>query len=105
MSGGPENLGRSSAAFGISAAITALFNTALACAKDAYHPLTILMNKIAGHNWTTQALADMFLFVGLGSILLRTRAAEKISSNRIISFLTAAVVVAGIGLFAWYALY
>ena len=70
MSADTPRLGHASAAFGMAAAITALFNTALACAKDAYHPLMNLMNAIAGHNWTTQGLADVVLFVGLGLIFL-----------------------------------
>ena len=36
MSADNTKLGRASAAFGMAAAITALFNTALAWAKDAY---------------------------------------------------------------------
>jgi len=105
MSGDTAKLGRNSAAFGLAAAITALFNTALACAKDAYHPLTILMNEIAGHNWTTQGLADVLLFAGLGLIFSRVNVGERIASGRLVSFLVASVVIAGGGLFAWYALF
>ncbi len=105
MSADTANLGNASAAFGLAAAVTALFNTALACTKDAYHPLNSLMNKIAGHNWTTQALADVLLFVGLGLIFSAIRVAKKMKPNRLISFLVAAVMIAGAALFAWYALY
>jgi hypothetical protein len=105
MSGNAAKLGRTSAGFGMAAAITALFNTALACVKDAYHPLTNLMNAIAGHNWTTQCLADVILFGGLGLILSHTRAAENVPPNRLISFLALVVVIAGVGLFAWYAVF
>lgn len=105
MSADTAKLGRSSAAFGMAAAITALFNTALAWVKDAYHPLTNYMNAIAGHNWTTQALADVILFAGLGLVFSGTHWAERVPPNRLISFLVAAVVIAGVGLFVWYALY
>jgi len=105
MSADTANLGNASAAFGVAAAVTALFNTVLACAKDAYHPLNDLMNGLAGHNWTTQALADVVLFVGLGLILSAIHVAEKMKPNRLISFLVAAVIIAGVGLFAWYSLY
>lgn len=104
MNGDTAKLGRNSAAFGLSAAITALFNTALACVKDAYHPLTNLMNAIAGHNWTTQGLADVVMFLGLGLIFSNSRWAERVLPNRLISFLAVAVAVAGVGLFVWYAL-
>jgi hypothetical protein len=105
MSAETAQLGRASTAFGIAAAITAIFNTALACVKDAYRPLQNLMNGIAGHNWTTQGLADVILFVALGLILSSTGAVQEIKSNRVILSLVVAVVVAGAGLFAWYALF
>jgi hypothetical protein len=105
MSADTAKLGNASAAFGLAAAVTALFNTALACIKDAYHPLNNLMNDMAGHNWTTQALADIILFVGLGLIFSAIHVAEKMKSNRLISFLVAAVMIAGVGLFTWYSLY
>lgn len=105
MTADSEKLGPASAAFGMAAAITALFNTALACAKDAYRPLQNVMNAIAGHNWTTQGLADVVLFAGLGLILSRTRMVRTIRPDRVILFLFAAVAVAGVGLFAWYAVF
>jgi uncharacterized membrane protein SirB2 len=105
MNGDTAKLGNTSAAFGLAAAIVALFNTALACTKDAYHPLNTFMNHVAGHNWTTQALADIILFVVMGLIFSGVHVSEKMKSDRLISFLVAAVVIAGVGLFAWYALY
>jgi uncharacterized membrane protein SirB2 len=97
-------LGSASAAFALSAAITVLFNTFLACAKDAYQPLSRFMGSLAGHNWTTQGLADLVIFFALGLIFLKTGSAGKIDSRRLIFLLTAAVVVAGLGLFVWYVL-
>ena len=105
MNGDTARLSNTSAAFGLAAAITGLFNTALACVKDAYHPLNNFMNGIAGHNWTTQALADIILFIGLGLIFSAMHFAERVRANGLVSFLVAAVVVAGGGLFTWYALY
>jgi uncharacterized membrane protein SirB2 len=105
MSSDTVKLSRASAGFGISVAITALFNTVLACVKDAYHPLLVIMNSIAGHNWTTQGLADVILFVGLGLILSRSHAVERIRPDRLIAFLVAAVAVAGVGLFFWYTMF
>ncbi len=98
-------LGRSSAGFGMAAGITALFNTALACVKDAYRPLQNVMDSIAGNNWTTQGLADIILFVGLGLILSNIRTVQTIKPDHLILFLVAAVAVAGVGLFAWYGVF
>jgi hypothetical protein len=105
MTADTGKLGNASAAFGLAAAITALFNTGLAWTKDAYHPLNNFMNGIAGHNWTTQALADIILFATLGLIFSNTHVAEKLNPNRLISFLVAAAAIAGVGLFTWYTLY
>ena len=98
-------LGRSSAGFAMAASITVLFSTALAWAKDAYKPLNSFMNALAWHNWITHGLADVILFIGLGLIFSRTNWVERIAPNRLITFLVAAVVMAGAGLFVWYAVF
>lgn len=100
-----SGFGRPRTAFALAAGTTILFNTVIACAKDAYAPLKTLMASLSDHDWTTQGLADVILFVGLGLILLKTGLLERISPNRTTSFLVAAVIVAGGGLFAWYLLY
>ena len=105
MNGDTARLSNTSAAFGLAAAITGLFNTALACVKDAYHPLNNFMNGIAGHNWTTQALADIILFIAIGLVFSGMHLGDKIKSDRLISFLVGAVAVSGVALFTWYALY
>lgn len=98
-------LDRANATFALSAAITVLFNTAIACAKDAYGPLKNFMASLSVSDWMTQGLADVILFILLGLVLWNTGLSEKINPKRLISFLTAAVVMAGVGLFVWYALY
>ena len=102
---GDPQLSSTTTAFALSAAITVLFSTALAWVKDAYHPLNSFMNSLTGHNWTTHGLVDVTLFFGLGLLFSKTKFGRGISSRKLISFLVEAVVVAGIGLFAWYALY
>ena len=103
---GPETpkLTATTSAFVLAAAITALFNTALAWAKDVYTPLTRLMQSLTGHHWTTHGLADLVLFAGLGFILRKTAVAEKIDPNRLIGVFLGAVAIAGLGLAVWYAL-
>ena len=104
MNGDNPKLGPSSAAFAMSAAVTILFNTALTCVKDAYPPLTQFMNRLTGHNWTTQGLADVVVFLGLGLIFSKTSLAAGVSPSRLTSLLVSAVVGAGAGLFIWFAL-
>ena len=97
------HLERTSAAVALAGSITILFSTALAWAKDAYQPLNTAMNALTGHNWITHGLADLILFVGSGLMLAGTGWAERIAPNHVVGVLVAAVVVAGVGLFIWYA--
>ena len=100
-SGSPV-LAPATSGFVLSAAITVVFNTALAWAKDANPALNDFMRRIGGHHWTTHGLADLLVFVGLGFLFTRTRAAEKISPNRLTKALIGTVVIAGLGLALWY---
>src|SRR5271155_1950141 len=95
-----SRFGRGRTAFALSAAITILFNTVVACTKDAYNPLKSFMAALSDHDWTTQGVADVILFVGLGLIFLKTSLTEKINSTYAISFLAGASILAGVGLFA-----
>ncbi len=100
-----EKLGRFSAGFAAAASVTILFSTVLAWAKDVYKPLNSFMNALAWHNWITHGLADVILFGGLGLLFSRTGWAERIAPKRLIAFLVAAVMIAGAGLFVWYAVF
>jgi uncharacterized membrane protein SirB2 len=98
-------LGRASAGFALAASITVLFSTALAWVKDAYKPLNTFMNSVAWHNWITHGIGDLVLFVVLGLIFTKTNWPERIAPNRLIMFLVASVIVSGLGLFVWYAVF
>jgi hypothetical protein len=103
---GPESpqLSAATAGFVLAAAITVLFNTALALAKDASAPLTNFMTSLAGHHWTTHGLADLVVFAGLGFNFANSKAVGRMDPNRLIGILVGAVAVAGLGLVLWYAL-
>jgi hypothetical protein len=89
--------------FVLAAAIAALFNTALAWARDAYAPLNSLMKALTGNSWTAHCLADLVLFAGLGFLFTKTRAAEKIDPSRLVGALIGAVAIAALGLALWFA--
>jgi hypothetical protein len=91
-----------SAPFAIAAAITMLFSTALAWAKDASQPLTRVMNTVAGHNWIAHGVADLVLFFGTGLVLSKSEWPYRMAPNRVIAGLVAAAVISGVGLFGWY---
>jgi len=88
--------------FALAAAVTVLFNTGLAWAKDAYAPLQDFMKSVGGHHWTTHGLADLVVFVGLGLIFTRVQAVEKMDAERVIRILTGSVAVAALGLVVWF---
>jgi len=92
-----------SSGFVLAAAITALFNTALAWARDAYAPLKGILKSLTGNPWIAHCLADLVLFAGLGFVFAKTRAAEKIDPSRLIGALIAAVAIAALGLVLWFA--
>jgi len=94
---------RATSGFVLSACITVLFNTALACVKDVNAPLKAFLKSVAGHDWTTQGLIDLLLFVALGSIFVSTRISERIDPARLTEALVVAVVIAGLGLGLWFA--
>jgi hypothetical protein len=89
--------------FVLAAAIAALFNTALAWARDAYAPLNGIMKSLTGNPWIAHCLADVVLFAGLGFLFTKTRAAEKIDPNRLTGALIGAVAIAALGLALWFA--
>lgn len=101
--GDASKLDRASAAFGVAAAIVAILNTVIACAKDVSRPLKMLMRAPSCSDWTTQGVADVALFVVLGLVLVRTGVLANVRAGRLAGFVGVAVVIAGAGLFVWYA--
>ena len=96
-------LAPATAGFVLAAGITVLLNTVLTCAKDAFSPLKSVMKSLAGHDWTTQGLIDLALFIALGVIFTSARIAERIDAGRLIATLIGAVVIAALGLGFWFA--
>lgn len=89
--------------FTLAAAVTVLFNTGLAWAKDAYPALNTFMASLAGHHWTTHGLADLALFLGLGFFFTRSKAGGKMDPAAVTGALIGAVALAAFGLAAWFA--
>jgi hypothetical protein len=96
---------RTAAAFGVAAAITALFNVALAFVKDAYAPLNTLMAHLTGHHWVTHGLADLLVFFALGWLFTARGIPARGLTGGLVVALGAAVVVAGAALGGWFVLF
>jgi hypothetical protein len=95
-------LDHAAAAFGVSAAITIMFNTVLAWIKDAYDPLNAFMAALTGHHWITHGLADIAVFAILGAILMRWNI--SMDGTKLICLVAGAVIVGGGGLALWFVL-
>jgi len=91
--------------FVLAAALTVVFNTLLACAKDSCAPLKNFMKSLTNHDWTTQGLVDLLLFAGLGFVLTRSRTTEQMNPTHVTGVLVVAVASAALGLALWYAMF
>jgi len=90
------------AAFGLSAAITVVFNVVLAFVKDSYPPLNAFMTQLTGHHWRTHGFADVILFVLLGWLFMaRGIPAGGLTNNTTVT-LAGAVVIASAALGLWF---
>lgn len=61
------------AAFGLSAAVTVVFNVVLAFVKDSTPALNSFMAHLTGHHWRTHDLADLIVFFVLGWVFMKNR--------------------------------
>ena len=89
------------AAFGLSAAITVVFNVVLAFVKDSWPALNRFMASLTGHHWRTHGLADVVLFLLLGWLFMRNNPARKLTTGSAVT-VGAASVVAGAALGLWF---
>jgi hypothetical protein len=100
-----EKLTDVTSGFGLSAAITVLLNTALAWAKDVHAPLKAFMKSLTDHDWTTQGIVDLLVFLGLGFVFMSTKVATRIDPSRLIGVLISSVAISCLGLALWYAFF
>jgi hypothetical protein len=100
--GGDEAIKESTAAaFGLSAAITVVFNVVLAFVKDSWPALNSFMAALTGHHWRTHGLADVILFFLLGWVFMRSNSARKLTNGSAVT-VGAATVIAGAALGVWF---
>lgn len=93
------------AAFGLSAAITVVFNVVLAFVKDAYAPLNTFMAHLTGHHWRTHGLFDLIVFIGLGLLFMSKGIPARGLTNGLVVALVAAVILSSAALGLWFVLF
>jgi hypothetical protein len=88
--------------FGTAAAITLVFNTVLAWAKDAWDPLNNFMAHLTGHHWITHGITDVAVFLVLGYVLTARRGGQRGNGIRLAIALVVCGLAAGAGLGFWF---
>jgi hypothetical protein len=102
---GPSALDPVSAACALSVAVTLLLSTLLVWAKESYAPLHAFMASLTGHHWTTHGVADVLLLALLAVAFHRLGLAQRIAAQRLVMALIASVVVAGLGIAAFFVVF
>ncbi|MFZ0487891.1 MAG: hypothetical protein WAL83_12900 [Arenicellales bacterium] len=103
---GPSEISENTvAAFGLSAAITAIFNVVLAFVKDAWAPLNSFMAYLTGHHWRTHGLADLIVFIVLGWVFMARGIPARGLTNSLVVNLAGAVIIASAALGLWFVLF
>lgn len=87
----PDPISKYTVSFGISLAIASIVNALLVIAKETNEATVLVwMRKATGHDWATQALFSIILFVGLGFVLARGEK-TRMSGAALIRMIVAAV--------------
>lgn len=102
MATSAKEMEATAAAFGLSAAITVVFNVVLAFIKDAYAPLNTFMAHLTGHHWRTHGLADVILFFVLGWIFSSSNIPAGGLTKGLATGLAIAVIAASAALGLWF---
>jgi hypothetical protein len=103
QTGGPEaKKAATAAAFGLSAAITILFNVVLALVKDSWAPLNSFMAQLTGHHWRTHGLADVIVFLVLGWLFMARGIPASGLTNRTAISLVWSIIIASAALGLWF---
>jgi heme/copper-type cytochrome/quinol oxidase subunit 4 len=92
----PGPLSKYTVSFGISLGVTSIVNALLVIAKET-NKTTILvwMKRATGHDWATQALLSVILFLSLGLALTRGQG-PKMTSAVLVQIIVAGVFAGGL---------
>ncbi len=98
---GSDSAGVTATAFGLSYAITSLFNVALVIFKENVAGIQPAMVSITGHHWVTHGLFDLIVFVVLGLVLARTEAA-RMPATKVVNYVIGSTVLSGLILAGYF---
>jgi hypothetical protein len=99
---GVETVGATITGFGLSYAITAVFNVLLVIVKEKSAAVHDFMAALTGHHWITHGVFDLIVFVVLGLILARTAAAATMPAGRLINYVVWSTILSGLAIAVFF---
>ena len=90
-----DSVGTTTTAFGLSYAVTSLFNVLLVVLKENMPGVQSAMVTMTGHHWVTHGVLDIIVFVVLGLVVARTRFAQM-PANSLIRYVVGSTVLSGL---------
>jgi hypothetical protein len=100
-----NDVGKYTAAFGVSLAITSVLSSLLVVVKEmSENTVLALMKNITVHHWVTHSLFILILFVIIGWVLARVNGGQgvRMAVDPLISMIVSAVVVSGLIIAGFY---
>ena len=96
-------LGRWTAAYGLSFAITSILSALLVILKETNEDTILAWMKAAtGHHWVTHGLIDIVIFLLLGWLLARLGRGIRMSANSLIAVVAGAEILGGLIIAGFY---
>ncbi len=99
-----NGLGKYTASYGVSLAITCVLSALLVPIKELNKPLFTLMAKATTHHWITHGVFDVIVFVVLGWALAQLNGGTglKTPAKSLINMIVGAVVIGGLIIAGFY---
>ncbi len=98
-----DAIGTYAASFGLSLALTSLFNAVLVVAKELNEStLLAWMKSATGHHWVTQGVLDLALFVVLGFLLAGVAQRLRHRPGTILALIAGGMVIGALVIAGFY---
>jgi uncharacterized Tic20 family protein len=96
-----DSAGKTITAFGVSYAITSLFNVLLVLVKENIPGIQPAMVSLTGHHWVTHGVIDVIVFVILGLVLKNT-AAARMPADKLVNYVVGSTILSGLILVGYF---
>ena len=97
------DVGRYTASFGVSFAVTSLLSALLVVVKESNEETVLAWMKAAtGHHWVTHGLLDLALFFLLGWALAKVPAVKSLTAGTVATLVAGSLVLSGLVIAGFY---